>query len=152
MATIAIKSEKHNSLIIPSKTDAAKGVIMVKSTEILLNSNGFLNSTTRVGLIKGSIKDLESLNLKEGQEVPFKIVYQEATEPFYIGQEPKIYPENSEKAGQQCTHMGAPIYLNKVVVPVNSDLQDQLLIIDKEPVSIKSTSKISDVVNSIKIN
>jgi hypothetical protein len=131
MSTIVAKSKKHDGIIIPSKNNAEFGAIMVIETRNTFEQ-GFLSSRKRVGLLKGKITELQSLNWKDQQIVPLKVVYKEALEPFYPGQEEKKYPENHVQAGQAVTSGGAMIYVNKLVVSTDSPEVDILLPIDRE--------------------
>jgi hypothetical protein len=144
MSTIVAKSKKHDGIIIPSQNNAEFGAIMVIETRNNFDG-GFVNIRKRVGLLKGKMTDLVGLNWKENQTVPLKVVYKESLEPFYTGQDPKRYPEfNSdgtkhEKSLQPITSLGAPIYVNKLVVSETSDELDVLLPMDKEPIQVKTT-------------
>lgn len=142
MATIVAKSKKHDGIVIPSNNNSEFGAIMVVETRNTFEG-GFLSSRKRVGLLKGKIADLTALNWKDQQIVPLKVVYKEALEPFYPGQEEKKYPENHVQAGEAVTSGGAMIYVNKLVVDANSIEEDVLLPIDREVVA-KPTTQIAD--------
>ena len=146
MSTFVGKSEKHSGIIMKSKNNPEYGAIMLIEERDSF-SGGFANGKRkRVGLLKGKIENLESLNWVEGQKVPFKIVYKESLEEFYPGQEPKKYPATNsdgtpnDKAGQLVTHLGAAIYVNKIVVENTDPMQDELLAIDREPIQSKAAS------------
>jgi hypothetical protein len=146
MSTFVRKSEKHPGIIMKSKNNPEYGAIMLIEERDSF-SGGFANGKRkRVGLLKGKVENLEKLNWKEGQIVPFKIVYKESLEEFYPGQEPKKYPDTNsdgtpnERAGKLVTCMGAPIYVNKLAVENTDPMQDELLAIDREPVQAKDAS------------
>jgi hypothetical protein len=140
------KAKDHSELIIISKNNPEQGSVKVISETPVLNSKGFLNISTRSALLKGSVADLSKMNFKEGQVVPYKIVIKESTTEFFAGQEPKKYPENHAQAGEVITHMGAPVYVNKLVVAETSEESDLLLAIDREPVATAQTQVNSDFI------
>lgn len=129
MATVVALAKGHDSIIIPSKNDSSKGAIMVIETRNEFN-NGFLAIRKRVGLVKGSVEQLLSLNWKKDQQVDLKVIYKESFEPFFAGQDCKRYPENSPYAGQPVTSGGHEVYVNKIVVDIASPEQDELLLTD----------------------
>lgn len=145
------KSKKHDTLVIVSENNPEFGSIIVRETRDSLmdrmTSNGFLGDVkTRIGLLKGKVEDLKAFNFVDGQIVPLKVIYKESTEPFYVGQDPKRYPEFNKdgskhaKSLQVITTQGAPIYVNKLVVGSNSPEEDILLPMDREPVQANTTS------------
>lgn len=92
--TVAKHPETGN-IITPSTKNVEWGSIRVDSKSTSME-NGILNISNRSAFIRGKIKDLESLDLKEGQKLTGLIQKQESFQPFYEGQDPKINPTTEE--------------------------------------------------------
>lgn len=137
---LIIAKFKDGSIVRPSETNPEIGSIQVKDTSIKLGVNGFVQKNNRSAFIRGNIKDLNALNLKDGQDLSSvfgnkKMIVKESTTPFYPGQNPKINPQTSELI----KYKGECIYSETYIVDENSDEIDTLLVADKAEVIIKST-------------
>ena len=84
------------------KNDNTYGKIMVKSTELVVNSGGHLTPQNRAAFIPIGADSLEQVRgfLKEGMEVPFagRIQRTESFSPIYAGHKAKVIPADA-KAG-----------------------------------------------------
>lgn len=113
------------------------GRIMFEENRIALGTSNFANGSKRVYFLRGNIETLRALIEQEGL-VPngklagYKLIVKESTEPFFDSQSAKIYPSDHAKAGEECTHMGAPIYRQINMVPVTSPEGDEILALDRE--------------------
>lgn len=87
-------NQRSGQLITPFEGNPEKGFVVVQSTEKQFNG-GWINNRTRTSTIKGDLADLESLGLKEGEELKGKIQVLESLEPSWEGQEPKINPNHA---------------------------------------------------------
>lgn len=110
--------------------------IMVGCDTPVIN-NGMLNIEKRRAFFTGKNADINALveeyGLKHGDEFPLdcKIIVEEATEPFFAGQQPKINPTTKEPV----TYLGAPVYRNSTVVGIDSPSKDVRLPSDTTTVS-----------------
>lgn len=137
---LVIAKFKDGSIVRPSETNPEIGSIQVKDTSIKLGINGFVQKNNRSAFIRGNIKDLNALNLKDGQNLSSvfgnkKMIVKESTTPFYPGQNPKINPQTSELI----KHKGECIYTETLIVDEHSEEIDVLLPADKVEVTVKST-------------
>lgn len=112
--------------------------IMVGCNTPVIN-NGMLNIEKRRAFFTGKNVDIQSLveefGLKHGDDFPLdcKIIVEEATEPFFAGQQPKINPTTQEVV----TYLGAPVYRSSFIVDANSPRKDVKL--PSDSVSISKT-------------
>jgi hypothetical protein len=114
------------------------GYILTEQKVQTLNGN-FFTETRKVAIISGRIEHLVNLvkqyDLKEGSTIPeelaFRIVTKESTEPFYQGQQPKINPSTSEIL----TKDGKYIYRVNLLVGKDSDEKDELIQHDRRNVN-----------------
>lgn len=137
---LVIAKFKDGSIVRPSETNPEIGSIQVKDTSIKLGVNGFVQKNNKSAFIRGNIKDLNALNLKDGQNLSSvfgnkKMIVKESTTPFYPGQNPKINPQTSELV----KYKGECIYTKTSIVDENSEEIDVLLPADKVEVTVKST-------------
>jgi len=137
---LVIAKFKDGSIVRPSETNPEIGSIQVKDTSIKLDVNGFVQKNNKSAFIRGNIKDLNALNLKDGQNLSSvfgnkKMIVKESTTPFYPGQNPKINPQTSELV----KYKGECIYTKTSIVDENSEEIDVLLPADKVEVTVKST-------------
>lgn len=82
-------------IVIPNPNKPEFGSVRIDQ-EVSSMEDGFLNRQHRVAFLGGRVEDLEAMGFKAGQTLPGKIVIQEATTPFYDGQQPKINPQTEE--------------------------------------------------------
>lgn len=137
---LIIAKFKDGSIVRPSETNPEIGSIQVKDTSIKLGVNGFVQKNNKSAFIRGNIKDLNALNLKDGQDLSNvfgnkRMVIKESTTPFYVGQNPKINPQTSELI----KYKGECIYTETLIVDEHSEEIDVLLPADKVEVTVKST-------------
>lgn len=111
-----------------TQTDSGEsiGFIRVEQTVRTFNDGGWTRNTNRSALIKGTVEDLEALNLKAGQKLPGKIVVQETTEEPYPDAQPKMNPSTEEII----THQGQPVY-RETFFTQDMSKQDTILEMDK---------------------
>lgn len=115
MATKTVKVIAHpttGQVITPSTKNPEWGTFRVDS-EHKSFEKGILNIQKRSAFIRGKISDLSALNLREGQVFSGQIIKRESFEPFYVGQDPKIYP-SGEKMGQPVLTNGKETYFEYV--------------------------------------
>ena len=137
---LVVSKFKDGSIVRPSETNPEIGSIQIKDTSIKLGVNGFVQKNNRSAFIRGNIKDLTALNLKDGQDLSSvfgnkKMVVKESTTPFYPGQNPKINPQTSDLIKSK----GACIYSETIIVDEHSEEVDILLVADKVEINVKST-------------
>lgn len=137
---LVVSKFKDGSIVRPSENDHEIGSIQIKDTSIKLGVNGFISKNNRSAFLRGNIKDLQALNLKDGQDLSSifgnkRMVVKESTTPFYPGQNPKIHPKTSEliKSKGEC------IYSETIIVDEHSEEVDTLLVADKVEINVKST-------------
>lgn len=112
MGKLIVKSNPNTGLIItPSENNAEYGSVMVQETTNKV-SGGFINAEIRTVFFRASLKTLNAMSLKDGQEFPIegKLVHHESTTPFFEGQAPK----KAGKNGGVLLFNGMPIYRETV--------------------------------------
>lgn len=138
MEAIVSKAQGHDSLVIVSRNNPDSAAVMLRSEVQTLNEEGFLQVSKRVGLFKGNTADIRALiekyNLREGDNFsakvfPVRLVVRESSEPEYVGHSPKINPTT----GEVVTSGGKEVYRSIKVVPENSQLQDNIMLLDRAP-------------------
>ena len=82
-------------VITPSSNNPEYGTFRVDTVSKSLEG-GFVNINKRSAFIRGKIEDLQGLGLKADMKLDGCIKKQEAFEPFYADQEPKINPTTEE--------------------------------------------------------
>jgi hypothetical protein len=113
MKTVTVVAHPTTGQVItPSTKNPEWGTFRVDSVNTSME-NGIVNVSKRSAFIRGKISDIEALNLKAGQTLVGKIVKRESFEPFYEGQDPKIYP-SGENMGQPVLTNGQKTYLEYV--------------------------------------
>ena len=137
---LVVSKFKDGSIVRPSENDHEIGSIQIKDTSIKLGVNGFISKNNRSAFLRGNIKDLQALNLKDGQDLSSifgnkRMVVKESTTPFYPGQNPKIHPKTSELI----KYKGECIYSETIIVDEHSEEVDTLLVADKVEINVKST-------------
>ena len=137
---LVVSKFKDGSIVRPSENDHEIGSIQIKDTSIKLGVNGFISKNNRSAFLRGNIKDLQALNLKDGQDLSSifgnkRMVVKESTTPFYPGQNPKIHPKTSELI----KFKGECIYSETIIVDEHSEEVDTLLVADKVEINVKST-------------
>ena len=127
MKVTVSKPQDAKSIVVVSTSNPEQAAIMLRSTIMTANSQGFIQSEKRVGWLKGKTEELQALaaTLKEGDDFgakcfPVKLVVKESLEPFYTNQEPKKNPTT----GEVVTHLGAPVYRQTFVVAEGSSEVD----------------------------
>ena len=76
--------------------------------------NGILRKNSVSAIVSGPAEDLEEMfgGLSIGARVPGTVVVEESFNPFYEGQEPKVYPDNHPDAGDFVLKDGNPVFRN----------------------------------------
>lgn len=125
--SIVVTAYKDGNIVRQSENNPEIGSIMVKDNSLKL-IDGFISKNNTPAFIRGNLKDLQSLNLKNGEDVASKfgnkkIVIKERTTPFYEGQQQKINP----KSGEIVLSNGSPVYRLSEVVDSTSTETDELL-------------------------
>lgn len=110
MSVTIAKHPVSGAIITPSTKNPEYGTFRVDSSHVSLE-NGFTNVQNRTAFIRGKVSDLEALKLTEGKVLPGQIVKKESFQPFYEGQQCKIYPEGNERAGQPVLKNGREVYM-----------------------------------------
>lgn len=111
-----------------------KGRIMFQEHRVDVTT-GF--GSKRAYFLRNSVENLRALIEQEnlvagGKLIGYKLIIKESTEPYFEAQPPKVYPSNHNKAGNVCTHLGAPIYRQIDMVPTTSPETDDILKLDRE--------------------
>ena len=124
---LVITAYKDGNIVRQSENNPEIGSIMVKDNSLKL-IDGFISKNNTPAFIRGNLKDLQSLGLKNGEDVASKfgnkkIVIKERTTPFYEGQQQKINP----KSGEIVLSNGSPVYRLSEVVDSTSPETDELL-------------------------
>lgn len=119
-------------LITPGKTEGW-GVIRVDQ-EVFKMENGIVNRSNRSAFIRGKMSDLAGIVAQaQAGGLSGKIIRQESTTPFYVGQKAKINPTTKAVV----THNGAPVYFQDLYTE-SSLAQDSLLASDKVAASVEA--------------
>lgn len=134
MQKLIVTKFKDGQLIRKSTKKEGWGTMMIIETKFKFN-NGIPNEIKRVAFLRGEISKLvKDFGLKEGDDLNaklaslghcgVKIVRKESTTPFFVGQQPKINPQNKEVVKDTA---GNPIYLQDSIVDNTSAEEDELL-------------------------
>ena len=79
---VVVAADKNGNVIGVSTNNPEYGYVRIEQTSVTINNDGWLRNSKRSALLKGKMEDLLALNLKEGQELPGKIVVVESLTPF----------------------------------------------------------------------
>lgn len=105
---VKVTANEDGSLITVSGNNSDYGWIRLQQERFVLGS--WAQNKTVSALMMGTVENLEliinSLNLKDGSEVPGQIVTKMSHEPFYEGQGMHSYGDS----GIPCLKDGQPIY------------------------------------------
>lgn len=125
---------KDGSVIRQSTSNPLWGSIMLATSRVSL-SNGILNTQNLRGFVRGTLEQLEALNLSAGMDFSAsvqasRIIIQETIAPAYDGHEPKQYPDTHKTlAGQVIVDVeGNAIYRDLAVVADSDPRQDVLVL------------------------
>lgn len=110
MSVKVIAHPTTGEVITQSTKKPEYGTIRVDSENVSMEG-GYLNIQKRTAFIRGKMEDLAKLSLSANKVLPGKIVKKESFEPFYEGQQAKIYPEGNANAGAPVLTNGRETYL-----------------------------------------
>jgi hypothetical protein len=116
------------------------------------NLNGsYLNTRKRVAFIGGPIEDLKNLlgvnKLKEGSELPGKIVIKESLSPMWEGQNWKINPQSGEEIGVMVNGKLQNVYMKMIYTEDMTD-KDSLIRTEDDVLRIWNSRKIAEAVDT----
>jgi hypothetical protein len=148
-------TENKGLLITPFKHDDGEpktdnqgrpiGSMMVIQHERTLNGT-FVNAGRRVAFISGTVDELNNIikqnKLKDGSEVPGKIMIRESLNPLYHGQNPKMNPSTKEEVGFTVNGKFYPVYMQQLYTP-NETTEDVL---------IRSVEQVEAILNAKIVN
>jgi hypothetical protein len=119
MFKVKVRADENGNVIQQNPNKPEYGSIGFEQC-LATNRNNFLNFTTKVSFISGTMADLEKFaigyQLKAGMEIPGCLFTEESYRPFWEGQEPKINPST----GHVVLVDGAPVYQKTFYDPTGS--------------------------------
>lgn len=149
---------KNGQVVVPSENKPEYGYIRVESVMPMFDeTTGFMRNEVRSALVKGTVKDLQSLNWTEGQELEGKIAILETTEPRYDGQEPKRAGSDKDAEGNPTAEIlvdsqGRKIYRDGVYT-LNTDKADVLIDhVNKQTAAAKAAKAAANATAGAQIN
>lgn len=111
--------------VIGQSKNEEYGYIRVEQVVPFINHDGWLKLQKRSALIKGKISDLKSMNFKEGDVLPGKIIVKEQLVPFYP-EDPQRNLKMAGSTGIPCTLDDQAIY-RETFYTTDESAQDQLI-------------------------
>lgn len=138
MNTVKVTS-KNNKIVFASTNPGKEefGYMRVESKNTSFEK-GWLKNEVRSALIRGKVKDLEALGMKEGSTITGKIYVRESLTPFSPTQDPKKNPES----GAIITHGGQPVYRDSIFT-ADMSKADELLESDKVEIAVEATANLA---------
>jgi hypothetical protein len=125
MEKVKVVATKEGNVINVSQSDPEYGFIRVEQVCPQFTESGWLRRVKRSTLIKGKVEDLISMNYKNHQELPGKIIVKESFEPFNV-QNPDQHLKIAGDTGIVCRVNDQPIYRETFYTP-NDNAQDELI-------------------------
>lgn len=126
MKKVVVTANAEGKVVIVSENNPEFGFIRVtQNREIFDEATGFMKVKEVGALVLGSVRDLESLGWKKGQELDGKIIIKEQLVPFNNKNAERDYKIAGETEIVCCVD-GQPIYARKVYT-ANTKTEDVLV-------------------------
>lgn len=122
---VTVTADANGSIITVSQNNPEYGYVRVEQNVTQIDQRGWLKTTKRSTLIKGTVADLASAGFKNGSQLPGKIIVVEALEPFNQ-ENPERDLKIAGDSGIVCRIDDQPIYRQTFYTP-DENAADQLI-------------------------
>jgi hypothetical protein len=145
--SLKVIKTKAGNVVTASKNNPEWGVVTVKSEQKVLETTAdgnstFLRTVSRYALINGKTAELEA-TYKENMEIPgMRIIHRDTTEEKLGFSARKVSDADDAPF---MTVEGQQIYRKSIVVPENSDMQDEIIRHDnQEEIALYNDSVVNE--------